>query len=91
MEPEDFLVPEVAITAAVVAAIFSPRARRVVRRGAVYGMAGILVAGDAITSFARSIGQGVQQAGTSAAHAAQNAANQGKTDGSTPVSTGGQS
>jgi flavin-dependent dehydrogenase len=84
MEPEDFLEPEVAITAVVVAAIFSPRARRVLRRGAVYGMAGVLMAGDAIASFARSVGQGVRQAGASAANAAQNAANQVKTDASTP-------
>ena len=80
MEPEDFLEPEVAITAAVTAIVFSPRARRVLRRGAVYGLAGILVAGDAIASFARSIGQGVQQAGASAA----NAANQVKMNASTP-------
>jgi hypothetical protein len=80
MEPEDFLEPEVAITAAVTAAIFSPRARRVVRRGAVYAMAGVLIAGDAIASFARSVGQGVRQAGASSA----NVANQVKMDGSTP-------
>jgi hypothetical protein len=63
MDPGDFLEPEVGITAVVVAAIFSPRARKVIRKGAVYGMAGILVAGDAIASFARRFGQGVQQAG----------------------------
>ena len=50
MDPEDFLAPEVGITAAVVAAIFSPRARKLIRQGAVYGMAGLLVAGDAIAS-----------------------------------------
>jgi hypothetical protein len=63
--------PEVAVTAVVAAAVFSPRARRVIRRGLVYGMAGALLAGDAITSFARSVGQGVQEAGASAASAAQ--------------------
>lgn len=87
MKPEDFLEPEVAITAAVTAAIFSPRARRVLRRGAVYGMAGVLIAGDAIASLARRVGQGVRQAGASTA----NAASQVKTDGLTPASTGRRS
>jgi len=83
MDPEDFLAPEVGITAVVVAAIFSPRARKLVRQGAVYGMAGLLVAGDAIASVGRSFGQGVQQAGASMANAAQNTANQAKADVST--------
>ena len=85
MDPEDFLTPEVGITAAVVAAIFSPRARKLVRQGAVYGMAGLLVAGDAIASLGRSFGQGVQQAGATMANAAQNTANQAKADVSTSV------
>jgi hypothetical protein len=61
MEPEDFVSPEVGITAAVVAVVASPRVRKVVRRGAVLGLAGILTAGDAITAFARGVGQGVSQ------------------------------
>lgn len=64
MEFDDFLQPEVAVTAAVTAVVFSPPARRILRRGVVYGLAGALMAGDAITSFARSIGRGVQEAGT---------------------------
>ncbi len=80
MDLEDYMEPEVAVTAVVTAAIFSPRARRVIRRGLVYGMAGALIAGDAIASFARSVGQGVQEAGASATSAAQkNAADQTKT------------
>lgn len=66
MEIEDFAEPEIAVTAAVAAAIFSPRARKVMRKGLVYGMAGVLAAGDAVTSFAHSIGQGVQQVSESA-------------------------
>jgi len=77
------LEPEVGIAAVVVAAIFSPRARRWIRQGAVYGMAGILVAGDAIASLGRSFGQGVRQAGATMANAAQNTANQAKADVST--------
>ncbi len=63
MEFDDYLQPEVAVTAAVTAVIFSPPARRLLRRGVVYGLAGALMVGDAITSFARSIGRGVQEAG----------------------------
>ena len=80
MALEDYMEPEVAVTAVVTAAVFSPRARKVIRRGLVYGMAGVLIAGDAITSFARGVGQGVQQAGASAAQAAQNTMNQAATE-----------
>jgi hypothetical protein len=64
MELEDYLEPEIAVTAAVTAAVFSPRGRQFLRRGAVYGIAGVLTVGDAIASFARSIGQGFRQVGT---------------------------
>jgi len=80
MALEDYMEPEVAVTAVVTAAVFSPRARRVIRRGLVYGMAGVLIAGDAIASFGRSVGQGVQEAGASAASAAQNTMNQAKAE-----------
>lgn len=66
MELEDYLEPEIAVTAAVTAAVFSPRGREILRRGAVYGIAGVLMTGDAIASFARSMGQGFRQVGTSA-------------------------
>jgi hypothetical protein len=64
MELDDYLEPEIAVTAAVTAAVFSQRGRQVLRRGAVYGLAGILTVGDAITSFARSVGQGFRQVTT---------------------------
>jgi hypothetical protein len=78
MALEDYLEPEVVVTAAVTAAIFSPTARRWIRRGLVYGTAGVLIAGDAVTSLARNVGQGVQQAGAAAANATQHVANQAK-------------
>lgn len=87
MALEDYLEPEVAVTAAVTAAIFSPTARKIIRKGAVYGVAGVLIAGDAISSFVRSVGQGVQQAGTSAGQAVQKTANQVK--GEVKASTDG--
>jgi hypothetical protein len=67
MDVEDFLEPEIAITATVAAALFSPRGRSWLRRGLVYGTAGVLMASDAVTSFARSIGRGAQQAGATIA------------------------
>ncbi len=93
MALEDFTDPEVAIVAAVAAAVFSPTVRGWIRRGAVYGMAGILVAGDAISSVARGVGQSVQQAGATASNSAQNAMNQAKTNASsaeTSPANGGQ-
>lgn len=62
MEFEDFLQPEVGVTAAVVAAVASPQVRRIARRGAVLGLAGALMAGDIVTSFARGLTHGAQHA-----------------------------
>ncbi len=66
MEPEDFLQPEVAITAVVAAAIFSPGARKLIRKGVVYATAGALIAGDAITSFTKNLSQSAQRMRASA-------------------------
>jgi hypothetical protein len=41
------------------------------RKGLVYGMAGVLAAGDAVTSFARGVGQGVRHAGETAGQASE--------------------
>lgn len=90
MALDDFVEPEVAVAAAVTAAIFSPRARKVMRKGLVYGMAGILAAGDAVTTFARSVGQGVRQAGEAAAHAAQGTVSQAKEGERSPEGVEGQ-
>lgn len=62
MEFEDFLEPEIAVVAAATAAITSPQVRRVLRRGVVYGLAGLLVAGDAITTFSKGVQRGVKEA-----------------------------
>jgi uncharacterized protein (DUF1786 family) len=101
MDFEDFLQPEVGITAVVVAAAASPRVRKVVRRGAVLGLAGLFMAGDAAMSFARNVGQGAQQAAANAAATAQDgqrhAASRGGAHGrgasarhETPVSEGAE-
>ena len=87
MALEDFTDPEVAIVAAVAAAVFSPKIRGWLRRGAVYSMAGVLVAGDAISSTVRGIGKGVQRAGDTSASSAQNTTNQTNTSSGGPGET----
>lgn len=62
MEVENFLEPEIAVAAAVVAAVTSPQVRGFLRRGAVFGLAGVIAAGDALTTFTKGVGRGVQQA-----------------------------
>jgi hypothetical protein len=66
MALDDFLESEVAVAVAATAAVLSPRVRKVLRSGAVYGLAGALVAGDAVASVARGAGRGAQQAASSA-------------------------
>jgi hypothetical protein len=78
MDVEDFLEPEIAVAATVTAAVTSPQVRKALRTGAVYGLAGLLAAGDAITTFSRSVGRGVQQASTTAANGAQQATSEAK-------------
>lgn len=87
MALEDYLEPEVAVAAAVTAAICSPKARNWLRRGLVYGTAGVLIAGDALAGLARNVSQGIQQAGAAAAKASQSAADQAQTS-TTSVSEG---
>ncbi len=52
MTLEEYMESEVVVAVAATAAILSPKARRVLRRGAVYGLAGVLMARDAIASAA---------------------------------------
>ena len=74
MEPEDFLTPEVGVTAVVVGALCSPRVRQVLRKGLVYGLAGILEVGELAKGVARGLGKEVQQVGASAVATAKEAA-----------------
>jgi hypothetical protein len=67
MAVEDFLESEVAVAVAVTAAVLSPRVRGVLRRGLVYGVAGVLKAGDALSSAVQSAAAIAQQAADSAA------------------------
>ena len=78
MALDDYLEAEVGIAVAATAALLSPRVRKFLRRGAVLGVAGALMAGDVIVSFAKGVGNSAQQAATAAAQRAQaaNANNQ---------------
>ena len=84
MALEDYLESEVVVAVAATAALFSPRARKVLRRGAVYGVAGALMAGDAVSSAVRNAAPGVQQAAASAASVVEDAAQRARaaTEGS---------
>ena len=80
MALDDYLEPEVAIAVAVTAAVASPPVRKVLRRGLVYGLAGLLVAGDKITAATREIARSAQQTAATADNAAP------KTDQTSPPS-----
>jgi hypothetical protein len=63
MSVDDYVEPGVAVAAAATAAALSPPVRRVLHRGAVYGVTGILMLGDAAAALGRGIGRGVRNAG----------------------------
>ena len=61
MALEDYMEPEVGVAVAVTAVVASPQVRNVLRRGAVYGLAGLLMAGDAVSTLAQGVKRGVQK------------------------------
>jgi hypothetical protein len=67
---DDFIEPEVGVAVAVTAALVSPPVRRVVRKGAVYGLAGLLIARDKLAGLA----SGLRQRAGAAAHPAEGTA-----------------
>jgi hypothetical protein len=70
MALEDYVEPEVgvavAVTAAVTAAVASPPVRKALRRGAVYGLAGLLMAYDKVSAAARTTAEGARHMAASA-------------------------
>jgi len=81
MALDDYVEAEVgvavAVTAAVTAAVASPPVRKVLRQGAVYGLAGLLMAGDKLSALARGVKEGAQKATASAVRTASDAASSG--------------
>jgi hypothetical protein len=63
MALDDWLESEVAVAVAATTVVLSPKARRLVRRGAVYAVAGALKATDLATAAARGVAEGVSSAG----------------------------
>ncbi len=55
MALDDYLEPEVAVAVAVTAAVASPPVRKAMRRGLVYGLAGLLTLGDKLAAGAREV------------------------------------
>jgi hypothetical protein len=53
----DLFDKEVVLAVAGTAALMSERARRAIRRGAVYTIAGAITAGEAVASAAKSVGR----------------------------------
>jgi hypothetical protein len=67
---EDVASRESAFVAAATAAVLSPRVRGVLRRGAVFGVAGALKAGDVVAGAARGAARGFQDGSSGAAEPA---------------------
>jgi hypothetical protein len=61
MALDDFLEPEVVVAAAVTAAVASPTVRKWLRKGAVYGLAGLMAVGDRVTGAAKNLAHSAQQ------------------------------
>ena len=61
MGVDDYMDREAGIIAAATAAAVSPRARELFRRGAVYGLAGVLKAGDVAAAAARGAVRGAKE------------------------------
>lgn len=60
---EDVLQPEIGVAAAAVTAVLlTPQARRLLRRGAVYGISGVFAAGDRVGALARRLVGGSEPA-----------------------------
>jgi hypothetical protein len=57
---DDLMSTESAFVAAATAAVFSPRTRETLRRGAVLGVAGALKVGDVVAGAARGATRGVR-------------------------------
>jgi hypothetical protein len=78
MSLDDLLEPEVMIAVGVTAAIMSPPVRRVLRKGAVYGLAGMMVVGDKLAGMARNVSQGAQNLASSASQTAEETTGRGR-------------
>ena len=89
MALEDFVEPEVGVAVALTALVASPKVRQVLRRGAVYGLAGLLMAGDAASSLAQGVKRGAQKAApTEGAEAVEVLSTEDQSPAEAPVAAG---
>jgi hypothetical protein len=65
LEFDDFAQPEVGVAVAVTALATSPSIRKTLRKGAAYGLAGVLLAGDAAHKFVNAVAHGARHAAIS--------------------------
>ena len=71
MALDDFMEPEVAVAVAITAAVAAPPVRKALRKGAVYGLAGLMIARDKMAALAHNAAQGAQDLASSAAETAR--------------------
>jgi hypothetical protein len=71
---ESYVEPEVGVAAVVVAAVAAPSLRKVLRRSAVYGLAGVLIAYDKVAETTQSVVSRIRKGTTAAATTATAAA-----------------
>ena len=73
MDLDDVLEPKVMIAVAVTAAVASPPVRKVLRKGLVYGLAGLMTVGDRVAGAARNIAESAQNVSRNRAQATEEA------------------
>ena len=67
MDLDDYAEPEVGVAVALTAAVMSPTVRRSLRKGVIYGLAGVLMAGDSVRDFGKGVKAGIKGATSPAA------------------------
>ncbi len=88
---DDVFSTESAFVAAATAAVFSPRTRETMRRGAVLGVAGALKAGDVVAGAARGAARGVRSQVSSDGSGGSSPRRSSRSSGSSSRSSGSSS
>jgi len=76
MDLDDLFDPKVMVAVALTAAVSSPPVRKVVRRGAVYGVAGAMIAADRLGALAHRVADNARSAAQSTQQAAADLVNE---------------
>lgn len=78
MDLDDVFDPKVIVAVAVTAAVTSPPVRKALRQGAVYGMAGLLMAADRVTAIANAAAEGARSTASAFGEVTKEAAERAK-------------